>query len=273
MIALVLLLCFVAAFVLSACGPAAQVSTSEQRSVTVLAAPSTAPALHALNADLHDRQSGVSARVEYLGAEDLQRRIESGPDADLVLTASREHMQTLAQAGSIEGDPLPLASNRLVLVATAENPHSIDGFDDFAARVAELRVSTCAGDSPCTEQVTDLSGSFDLDLTGEDFEVATAGFSVGDDTALETLTAGESDAALAYVTDVLAQDAALQTFELPEFQQSTTQVWAGVLDETQSSGAANEFFGILAGEHSRSAFSGAGFLPAPVAEAEARTDH
>ena len=272
-IALVLLLCFVAAFVLSACGPASQITTGEHRRVTVLAAPSTAPALDALNADLQERQSGVSAQVEYLGAEDLQRRIESGHDADLVLTASREQMHTLTQGGSIEGDPLPLASNRLVLVATAANPHSIEGFDDFAARAVDLRLSTCAGDAPCTEQVTDLSGSFDLDLAGEDFEVATARLTFGDATALESLTAGESDAALTYVTDVLAQDAALQTFELPEFQRSTTQVWAGVLAEPADSGAANEFLGILAGERARSAFSGAGFLPAPVAEAEARTDH
>ena len=271
-IALVLLLCFVAAFVLSACGPATQISTSEQRSVTVLAAASTAPALEALNADLHERQSGVSAQVEYLGSQDLQRRIDSGHDADLVLTASRDQMQELTRADRIQGDPLPLASNRLVLVATAANPHGIENFDDFASRAAELEVSTCAGDAPCTEQVTDLSGSFDLDLTGEDLEVASAGYSTDHGTELDSLTAGDSDAALAYVTDVLAQDAALQTFELPEFQQSTTQVWAGVLAEPEDADAADEYLGILAGERARSAFSGAGFLPAPVAEAEARTD-
>ncbi|MCH8571678.1 substrate-binding domain-containing protein [Nesterenkonia sp. AY15] len=271
-IALVLLLCFVAAFVLSACGPATGVSAGENRSVTVLAAPSTAPALDALRSDLHDRQSGVSAQVEYLGSDALERTIESGHDADLVLTASRDQMLALTQDGSIEGDPIPLASNRLVLVATAENPFEILDFDDFAARAADLRVSTCAGDAPCTEQITDLSGAFDLDLTDEEFHMTRAGFSAEPDSALQNLTEGSSDAALAYVTDVLAQDVPLQTFEIPQFQQSTTQVWAGVLTDPENSGAANEFFGILAGERARSAFSEAGFLPAPVAEAEASSD-
>lgn len=271
-IALVLLLCFVAAFVLSACGPASQVSATEDRSVTVLAAPSTEPALEALNTDLYDRQSGVSAEVEYLSSDALQRRIESGHDADLVLTASREQMQDLAQEDSIAGDPLPLASNRLVLVTTAENPHDIRDFDDFAGRAADLDVSTCAGDAPCTEQIIDLSGSFDLELTTEDFQMASAGFAAGPEEELQSLIEGDSDAALAYVTEVLAQEAPLQTFEIPQFQQSTTQVWAGVLADPENSGAANEYLGILAGEHARSAFSGAGFLPAPVAEAEASSE-
>lgn len=271
-IALVLLLCFVAAFVLSACGPATEVSATEDRRVNVLAAPSTAPALEALNADLAERQSGVSAQVEYLGSEELQRRVASGHEADLVLTASRDQMQSLTQSGSIEGDPLPLASNRLVLVATAENPVNILDFDDFAARAADLRVSTCAGDAPCTEQISDLSGTFDLELPSEDFRVAGAGFPSEPEGELQSLTEGESDAALAYVTDVLAQESPLQTFEIPQFQQSTTQVWAGVLAEPESAGAANEYLGILAGERARSAFSGAGFLPAPVAEAEASSE-
>lgn len=271
-IALVLLLCFVAAFVLSACGPAAGINTAEGRSVNVLAAPSTAPALEALEADLQERQSGVSTQVEYLDAEALQRRIDSGHEADLVLTASREQMQALRRQGSIEGDPLPMASNRLVLVATAENPSEIMDFEDFSGRSSELRVSTCTGDAPCTEQITELSGAFDLDLKHEDPHVARASFSAEPENALQDLIQGESDAALAYVTDVLAQDAALQTFEIPQFQHSTTQVWAGVLADPQNAGAADEFFGILAGEQSRSAFSGAGFLPAPVAEAGASSE-
>lgn len=266
-IALVLLLCFVAAFVLSACGPATEVSANEDRSVTVLAAPSTAPALEALNADLYDRQSGVSAEVEYLSSDALERRIDSGHDADLILTASRDQMRNLTQAGSVEGDPIPLASNRLVLVATAENPRDILDFDDFAARSADLNVSTCAGDDPCTEQIIDLSGSFDLELLSDDFQMASAGFASPPDGELQSLTEGSSDVALAYVTEVLAQDAPLQTFEIPQFQQSTTQIWAGVLADPENSGAANEYLGILTGERARSAFSGAGFLPAPVAEA------
>lgn len=271
-IALVLLLCFVAAFVLSACSPATGVSANGNRDVTVLAAPSTAPALDALNADLHDRQSGVRAQVEYLDSSALQRRIDSGHDADLVLTSSREQMQTLTQAGSIEGDPLPLASNRLVLVATAENPHGIVDFEDFAGRADDLRVSTCAADASCGEQVSDLAVAFDLDLTGEDLRVWRAGFDAAPESVLQNLAEGDSDAALAYVTDVLAQDAPLQTFDIPQSQQSTTQVWAGVLAEPDDSGAANEFLGILAGERARSAFSGAGFLPAPATEAEASSE-
>lgn len=271
-IALVLLLCFVAAFVLSACGPATQISTADQRSVKVLAAPSTAPALDALNAELHDRQSGVSAHVEYLDSEALQRRVETDPDADLILTASREQMQSFTQAGDIDGDARALASNRLVLVATAENPQAITGFDDFTARAADLRVSTCAGDAPCTEAITGLAGDFDLDLGVDEFDVTPAGPNSEPPHPVQSLTAGESDAALDYVTEVLAQDAALQTFDIPQSFQSTTQIWGAVLAEPTSAGDANEFMGILTSERARSAFSVAGFLPAPAAEAEASSD-
>lgn len=271
-IALVILLCFVAAFVLSACSPATQLPSEEHRSVSVLAAPSTAPALEVLNQDLEARQRGVSARVQYLRTDALQKVVDSEPEADLVLTASRDQMQDFVRAGRIDGDPLPLASNRLVLVTTAENPHSIQDFDDFVARAADLTVSTCSGDAPCTEQISDLSGAFDLNLSVEGPRVSRAGLFTDPDRALRNLAEGHSDAALAYVTDVLAEDPALQTFEIPQVQQSTTQIWAGVLAEPEDSGAANEFYGILAGERARSAFSEAGFLPAPAAEADASSD-
>ncbi|GAA1145179.1 molybdate ABC transporter substrate-binding protein [Nesterenkonia lutea] len=271
-IALVLLLCFVAAFVLSACGSPYQVQPSEDRSVRVLAAHSTEPALERLSADLYDRGSGISAEIDYLDAGALLGRANSEHQADIVVTASREHMQELTEDGLIKGDPLPLASNRLVLVATPQNPQSIKGFNDFAARAADLSVSTCAEDAPCTEQITDLSGTFGLELEARDMTLASAGGAAEPESALTALTAGRSDAALAYVTDVLARDTPLQTFEIPGFHGSTTQVWAGVLDDPEDDAAAEEFLGVMAGERARSAFSEAGFLPPPAAEAGAGSD-
>lgn len=271
-IALVLLLCFVAAFVLSACGTAYEVPTSEDRSATVLAAPSTKPALVQLDSDLRARNSTLSAEVEYLDTEAMTARIDAAPEADIVLTASREQMQDLDRAGHIAGDPLPLASNRLVLVATAENPQSVLDFEDFAARAAELRVSTCATDAACTTQIADLGDDYALDLRASQATLARASTTNGPQTPLSDLSAGRSDVALAYVTDALAEDSPLQTFEVPTSADSTTEVWAGVLEQRQDDTAAEDFFGVLAGEDARSAFSEAGFLPPPSAEMGTSSD-
>ncbi len=265
-IALVLLLCFVVAFVLSACGPAYEVPDSEGRSATVLAAPSTKPALGQLDSDLREHSSTLSAEVEYLDTETMAARIDAAPQADIVLTASREQMQDLAREGQISGEPLPLASNRLVLVTSAENPHAIRDFDDFAERAGDLRVSTCAADAPCTAQVADLVADYELELRATDAALARASTADGPQTPLSDLAAGRSDAALAYVTDALAEDSPLQTFEVPTSAQSTTQIWAGVLEDPRHDAAAEDFFHVLAGEKGRSAFSEAGFLPAPAAE-------
>ncbi|MGJ9425556.1 molybdate ABC transporter substrate-binding protein [Nesterenkonia halotolerans] len=268
-IALVLLLCFVAAFVLSACGPAYEVPAGEARSASVIAAPSTKPALDQLDSTLQERNSTLSAEVEYLDTEAMVERIDAAPQADVVLTASREQMQDLDREGHISGDPLPLASNRLVLVATAENPQNILHFEDFAERVADLRVSTCAADAPCTTQVADLVNAYELDLGASDATLARASTTDGPQTPQTPLTdlgAGRSDAALAYVTDALAQDTPLQTFEVPASERSTAEVWAGVLEKPQDDAAAGDFFEVLAGEDARSAFSEAGFLPPPSAE-------
>lgn len=111
--------------------------------VTVFAAASLKTALDAVAAGFADA-SGNRLRVSYAGSSALARQIQQGAPAQLFLSANPDWMDVLAADGLLAADSrADLLTNRLVLIAAADSPVSVDLHNsaDLAAALGDGRLA------------------------------------------------------------------------------------------------------------------------------------
>lgn len=80
--------------------------------LTVFAAASLKPALDAFVADWP-----MPLAISYGGSGTMARQVAAGAPADVVILAARDWMEWLAGEGVLDGAPVNLATNRLILAA------------------------------------------------------------------------------------------------------------------------------------------------------------
>ncbi len=87
--------------------------------VTIFAAASTAPAIEEI-AVLYEAAGNGPVRAVFASSGVLARQIDNGAPADLFLSANPGWMDWLAEREAIQGDPVALFGNGLVLVQPAD---------------------------------------------------------------------------------------------------------------------------------------------------------
>jgi len=100
------------------CGPARAAPEGE---VTVFAAASTSLALAEI-AEAWKAAGHGHLRAVFASSGVLARQIDNGAPADLYLSANEGWMRWLAERGALDGEPVTLFGNRLVLVQPADAP-------------------------------------------------------------------------------------------------------------------------------------------------------
>jgi molybdate transport system substrate-binding protein len=94
--------------------------------LTVFAAASLKNALDAITTEFK-RQTGKQVAVSYAASSALARQIEQGAPADLFISADRDWMDYLEQRKLIRPETRHnLLSNRIVLVASADRPETLE---------------------------------------------------------------------------------------------------------------------------------------------------
>ncbi|WP_436794559.1 molybdate ABC transporter substrate-binding protein [Actinospongicola halichondriae] len=178
--------------------------SDDTSNVTVFAAASLADAFVDIEKAFEDAHPDVSVTMNFAGSSSLREQILQGAPADVFASADESNMEVLVAAGAVEV-PEPFASNRLRIVVPSGNPAGIRGLDDFADE--GLVLGLCAPEVPCGE----LSRAV----------LAAAGIAPSPDTEepdvralLTKVEAGELDAAIVYVTDVLAAGDRVEGIEL-----------------------------------------------------------
>ena len=108
--------------------------------MTVFAAASTAPALTEIAVQL-EAESGVEVRLVFASSGVLARQIASGAPADLFISANRRWMDWVVERGLIDGAPIPLFGNRLVLIQPADASQTLALDDSLRARLGDGRIA------------------------------------------------------------------------------------------------------------------------------------
>jgi molybdate transport system substrate-binding protein len=139
------------------------------------------------------------------GSSSLREQILEGAPADVFVSANTPNMDQVIEAGEATTSAT-LATNFLQVAVPAGNPAGVTGLSDFAR--AELLIGLCAEGVPC--------GDFGRRALANANVAAAVDTNEPDVRALLVkIEAGELDAGIVYVTDVLAAGDRVEGVDIP----------------------------------------------------------
>lgn len=148
----------------------------------------------------------VDVQLNLASSSSLREQILEGAPADVFASANSSNMDQVVEAGGVIGDPTVFAQNLLQIAVPAGNPAGITSLADFGD--PNLLIGLCAEEAPC--------GSFGRQVLANAGVTASVDTNEPDVRALLTkIDAGELDAGIVYVTDVLAADGGVEGIVIP----------------------------------------------------------
>jgi molybdate transport system substrate-binding protein len=228
-------------------GPGA---TAGPRTLTVFAAASLTDAFTELAPRFEEIRPGVDVVFNFAGSSDLAQQIVNGAPADLFAAADTATMQTVVDAGLVEGEPTVFATNVLQIVTPPGNPKGISSFADLAR--PDLKVVVCAPQVPCgaaVERIEQATG-VPLDPVSEEPDVKST---------LGKVVTRNADAGLVYVSDVHAAGDDVQGIDFPEAAQAVNAYPIAVIADAPAADLARGFQNLVTGIDGRAVLGSAGF--------------
>jgi molybdate transport system substrate-binding protein len=199
--------------------------------LTVFAAASLTDAFDEVGAAFEEANPDVSIEFNYGASSALREQILAGAPADVFASANTSNMDQVVEAGAAT-DPQDFVTNQLQIVVPAENPGGVTGLDDFAN--ADLLIGLCAEEVPC--------GEFGREALGNAQVTPSVDTNEPDVRALLTkVEAGELDAGIVYVTDVLAAGGAVEGIDIPADENVTATYPIAALSEAGNAELAAAF--------------------------------
>ena len=166
-------------------------STADDGEVVVMAASSLTDVIEIV---FDDRESVTPV---IAGSSTLVAQLEAGAEADILITADAATMDRATADGSVQGTPVVIATNALVLAIAPGNPGRVTGLADLAR--PDLLVGLCSADVPCGALAQQALDEAQVAPSIDTLELSVR--------ALATkLSLGELDAGLIYTTDAVAAD-------------------------------------------------------------------
>lgn len=173
--------------------------------VLVSATSSLGGAFSEIEAAFEDANPGVDVVVNLAASSAIREQVLAGAPVDVVATASTGTMQPLVDAGMV-GDPSVIARNQMQIAVPSSNPGGVTGLRDFSRE--ELLIGLCSVGVPCGDLAREVLAAAGV-VPAQDTDEPNVG-------ALVTkLTAGELDAGIVYVTDVLSAGTDLEGIDIP----------------------------------------------------------
>lgn len=217
--------------------------------ITVFAAASLTDAFADVAESFEEANPGVSIDLNFAGSSSLREQILDGAPADVFASANESNMDQLIDAGEVDSSQV-FATNSLQIVVPAGNPAGISSLEDFAD--GDLLVGLCAEEVPCGE-----FGRRVLDAAGVTPSVDTDEPDVR--ALLTKVEAGELDAGLVYVTDVVSAGDGVEGIDIPEEFNVVASYPIGTVASTENPDAASAFVDFVVGDEGMAILEQYGF--------------
>lgn len=188
--------------------------------LTVFAAASLTDAFSELGERFEVANPNSRVRFNFGASTQLRTQLEQGAQADVFASADQAQMDRARQAGRVAGPDTTFVTNRLVVIAPADNPGGVQGPGDLAK--PNLKVVAAQPEVPIGVYTRDMlekmsrDPRFGVDFTDRvDLNIVSREANVRQVVAKVQL--GEADAAVVYRSDVTPQVAPrLATFDVPD---------------------------------------------------------
>lgn len=185
---------------------------------------------HAVDTHAVDAQGKLSAAKPLFtsivaGSSTLVAQLAAGLEADILITADGNTMQQAVSKGYVQGEPVMIASNHLVLATTAGNPGDVSQLADLEQQ--HLLIGLCDNKVPCGALAELLLNDANVQANADTLERSARSLA-------SRLVLGELDVGLIYLTDALALN--LPFVCTPEMQEHINRYYiASVSAEPSSS--------------------------------------
>jgi molybdate transport system substrate-binding protein len=237
----------VALTALAACGA----GEGGGRTLDVLAAASLTESFGELAEVFEAEHPGVRVRLVLESSATLAGQVAEGAPADVLATADESSMQRVVDAGAADRADV-FATNRLVLVAPADNPAEIRSIADLDG--PDVSYVACVETAPCGELASRL-------LAGNGVTAEPRSLEVDVKAVLAKVAADEADAGLVYATDARAADSGVQTFPVPGSEDELTAYPIAVVGQADEPGLAADWVTLTLSPEGQALFADAGFGP------------
>jgi molybdate transport system substrate-binding protein len=217
--------------------------------VTVLAAASLTESLDELAAAFEEAHPDVDVVISYGGSSALAEQIVSGAPVDIFFAANEATMTTVTETG-LAVAPEVLLTNVLQIAVPPGNPGAVTGLADFAK--PGLTIALCDPAVPCGSAAEKLFAATGITPSADTLEEDVKA-------ALTKVALGEVDAALVYVTDVIAAGNDVEGIEVPEAAEVVNRYPISLLAEAPNARAAQAFLDYLTSADGLAVFTDAGF--------------
>jgi molybdate transport system substrate-binding protein len=194
----------------------------------------------------------------------LRTQIEQGARADVFLSADASNAKALFDRGLADGEPVPFATNRLMILVPLGNPAGITSPADLGR--PGLRVIAAGDEVPVTryaeetvEKLSALPGYPSDLLTSYTSNIVSREENVG--AIVAKIALGEGDAAIVYVTD--ADPSQTNSIAIPDEANVTATYTGVVLRDASGPINAHRFMDWLRGPAGQQILAAHGFSPPP----------
>jgi molybdate transport system substrate-binding protein len=221
--------------------------------ITIAAASSLTDAFKAIGARFEESNQDATLTFAFDASSTLASQIIDGAPADVFASADEQNMTRLMDAGRVEGVPVVIARNDLVIVTQPGNPNGVTDLADLADIGV---VALCGADAPCGVLAQQVLGSAGVTIPASRI---TRG-----QNARATLTAvseGDAAAGIVYRTDARSAGDAVTTVVIPEDQNRSSSYQLAVVAASPNATLARSFIAYVVGSTGHGLLDDHGFSP------------
>ncbi len=218
-------------------------------SITVFAASSLTGTFNQLGKQFMTAHPGTTVTFSFGSSGTLSTQITQGAPADVFASASPTNMATVVSAGDAVTST-NFVKNTMEVAVPPTNPADITQLSDLAK--SGVKVILCVATAPCGATAVKVFANANLTVKPVDLEADAK-------STLAKVALGQGDAAVVYVTDVLAAGSTVKGIQIPDNVNATTEYPIAALTHSQNSTLAAAFVAYIESSDGQSVLSAAGF--------------
>ncbi len=245
-------------------GPAPE---QEDGELIVFAASSLTDAFDEIARQFEEANPAAMVTLNYGSSSRLATQLAEGAQADVFASANEQQMAVAIEAGRISVPTVVFATNRLTVIAPADNPAGIDTLADLAQ--PGLRLVMAIPGAPVRDYADQMIDTMAADPAfGIDFRESVYANLISEEENVRQVVAkvllGEADAGIVYTSDVIPdiQDSVIQ-IEVPEDFNVVAMYPIGIVADASHPEQARAFVDFVLSQEGQAILTRQGFGAAP----------
>ena len=222
-------------------------------SITVAEAASLTDAFAEIAAKFQKQHKGTSITLNPAASSALVTQIQGGAPADVFASADLTNMDKLVTSGKVTASPRTFARNQMEIAVKPGNPKNVKSVKDLPNVGI---VSLCGAQVPCGVYAANI-----LERAGVTIPESSITRGADVKTTLAAVSQGDAQAAMVYVTDVMAAGSTVQGVEIPEAENTIAVYPIAPIAGTSNAKLANAFIAYVLSPAGQKILAEYGFLP------------